>query len=451
MLSGGVPLTPCTRSSNQDLDNTLSPVRVLLGESHIFAPDWRVETLEVFVAVTRILVVVLAGGEGGRLEMLTDSRAKPAVSYGGMYRLIDFPLSNCLRAGIADVWVLQQYSPSSLSDHLANGRPWDLDRTTGGLLVLHPHQGDERGGWHQGTADALWRQAPIIREFEPEALVVVSADAIYKLDYGLVVAEHLASDASVTMVTTQVDKSDAGRYGVVQVDEDGSITDYAYKPDDPASDLITNEVFVFTPNRVLDLLDELADEVDQDSGLEDLGDHLLPKLVAAGEGREHRFEGYWRDVGTIPAYWESHMDLLADEPPIDLDEPGWRIQTAGGRSAAAGVDKGAEVDNCLLSPGCHIAGSVSRSVISPDVRVEAGARVEDSVLLHGVVVRSGAVVVRSIIDQDVEIGTDARIGGDGDITLVGGESKLPSGTVVAAGGRYPEPKEEKDEKDTDDS
>ncbi|MDQ3055883.1 MAG: sugar phosphate nucleotidyltransferase [Actinomycetota bacterium] len=393
------------------------------------------------MALTRILVVVLAGGAGGRLELLTENRAKPAVAYGGMYRLIDFPLSNCQRAGIADVWVIQQYNPGSLSDHLANGRPWDLDRTTGGLLVLHPHQGNERGGWHQGTADALWRQAPMIREFGPEALVVVSADAVYKLDYREVVEGHLASDAAVTMVTTRVDKADAGRYGVVQVADDGAITDYAYKPDEPAGDLVTNEVFVFTPDRVLDLLDELAEEVDEDSGLEDLGDQVLPKLVEAGEAREHRFEGYWRDCGTVPAYWESHMDLLADEPPIDLDEPGWRIQTAGGRSAAAGIDKGADVDNCLLSPGCLVAGTVHNSVISPDVRIEAGATVRDSVLLHGVVVRSGAVVVRSIIDQAVEIGADAQVGGDGDITLVGGEANLPEGTVLPPGGRYPDPDE----------
>ncbi|MDQ3734121.1 MAG: glucose-1-phosphate adenylyltransferase [Actinomycetota bacterium] len=390
------------------------------------------------MALTRILAMVLAGGAGGRLELLTENRAKPAVSYGGMYRLIDFPLSNCLRAGIADVWVLQQFNPGSLSDHLANGRPWDLDRTTGGLLVLHPYQGDERGGWHQGTADALWRNAPMIREFGPEALVVVSADAVYKLDYRDVAQGHLDSGASVTMVTTQVDKANAGRYGVVQVAGDGAITDYQYKPDEPASDLVTNEVFVFTPDRVLDLLDDLAKQVDQEKGLEDLGDHVLPALVQAGEAREHRFEGYWRDVGTVPTYWESHMDLLESEPPIDLDEPGWRIQTQGGRSAAAGVEKGADVDNSLLSAGCYIAGTVRHSVISPDVRIEAGARVEDSVILHGVVVRSGATVVRSILDQGVEIGTDVRVGGDGDIALVGGEAQVPAGTVVPAGGRFPE-------------
>jgi glucose-1-phosphate adenylyltransferase len=269
------------------------------------------------MALTRILVVVLAGGAGGRLELLTDCRAKPAVSYGGVYRLIDFPLSNCQRAGIADVWVLQQYKPGALSDHLANGRPWDLDRTTGGLLILHPHQGDERGGWHQGTADGLWRSAPMIREFGPEALVVVSADAVYKLDYRDVVERHLDSGASVTMVTTRVAKADAGRYGVVQVGDDGAITDYAYKPDEPASDLVTNEVFVFTPDRVLDLLEELAKEVDQEEGLDDFGDNLLPRLVEAGEAREYRFDGYWRDVGTVSAYWESQMDLLAAEPAIE--------------------------------------------------------------------------------------------------------------------------------------
>jgi len=244
------------------------------------------------------------------------------------------------------------------------------------------------------------------------------------------------------MVTTRVNEADAGRYGVVEVGDDGTITDYAYKPDDPAGDLVSNEIFVFTPARVLDLLDELAAEVDQDVGLEDLGDHVLPRLVRAGEAREHRLEGYWRDVGTVAAYWESHMDLLSDDPPIDLDEPGWRIQTAGGRSAAARIDHGADVDNCLLSPGSRISGSVQHSVISPDVRVEAGASVRVSVLLHGVVVRAGAVIQRTIIDQLVEIGADVQIGGEGDIAMIGAESQVPKGTVVPPGGRYPEPEDD---------
>lgn len=389
------------------------------------------------MAVTRILVVVLAGGAGSRLETLTDGRSKPAVPYGGVYRLIDFPLSNCLRAGIADVWVLQQHTPGVLSEHLANGRPWDLDRSSGGLLTLFPHQGDDRGGWHTGTADALWRQAPLIREFAPAALIVVSADAVYKLDYRELAEAHLLTGASVTMVTTEVATGEASRYGVVQVNGEGAVTGYAYKPAEPEGNLVTNEVFVFHPQRVLSLLDELADALPQRAGLQDLGDHLLPRLVEGGEAREHRFIGYWRDVGTVSAYWQAHMDLLAERPPIDLDERSWPIQTQGGRSAAAWVSQGAIVDNVLLSPACSVSGTVRRSVLSPDVCVEAGATVRDSVLLHGVTVRAGAVVANAIIDTGAEVGAKARVGGRGEVTLVGQGADVPEGAKITAGGRYP--------------
>src|SRR3954453_15271146 len=254
----------------------------------------------------RTLVVVLAGGAGGRLELLTKTRAKPAVPFAGTHRLIDFPLSNCHNAGLADVWVAQQFNPISLSDHLANGRPCDLDRTTGGLLILQPRLGhDDREGFQSGTADSLWRNAPLIREFDPQALVVVSADAVYALDYGELVEEHVEAGAAVTMVTTEVDPDDAGRYGVVQVADGGKVRDYAYKPDDPATNLVANEVFVFTPDPLWDVLEQLADDVG-DEGLEDLGTALLPQLVEDGGAREHRFDGYWRDVGTVEAYWEAH-------------------------------------------------------------------------------------------------------------------------------------------------
>ena len=278
------------------------------------------------MAKPRTLTIVLAGGAGGRLDLLTRDRAKPAVPYGGTHRLIDFPLSNCLHSGITDVWVVEQFNAASLSDHLSNGRPWDLDRTTGGLLVLHPQRGSEREGWHQGTADALWRQAGLIRQFSPDALVVVSADAVYRLDYERVVAEHHESGATATMVTTEVDESDAGRYGVVQV-ADGKVTDYAYKPDRPTSRLVCNEVFVFEPRRVLELLDELGEKAGDD-GLEDLGDDLLPRIVDEGGAREHRMTSYWRDVGTVDAYWESHQDLLSDPPR-------WISTTRAGRSGPA--------------------------------------------------------------------------------------------------------------------
>src|SRR3954469_11086644 len=226
------------------------------------------------MALPKVLVLVLAGGQGSRLELLTETRAKPAVPFAGVYRLIDFPLSNCQHSHVADVWVSVQYQPQSVSEHLANGRPWDLDRTTGGLMMLPPFQGSERGGGTEGTADGLWRQSELIRQFDPDALVVVSSDAVYKLDYREVVDAHLGSGAEVTMVTTEVDADDASRYGIVEVDGERG-TDYAYKPDEPATTPATNEVFVFTPGATLDRLDALHGELGED-GLEDLGSHLLP-------------------------------------------------------------------------------------------------------------------------------------------------------------------------------
>jgi glucose-1-phosphate adenylyltransferase len=389
------------------------------------------------MALPRILVLVLAGGAGGRLELLTEERAKPAVPFAGVYRLIDFPLSNCLHSAIADVWVSVQFHPTSLSDHLSNGRPWDLDRTTGGLLVLPPFQGTERGGWVTGTANLLWRQANLIREFDADALVVVSSDAVYKLDYREVVEAHLSSDAEVTMVTTEVEADDASRYGIVRVSGD-RVEDYAYKPDEPATTTATNEVFVFTPGATLDRLEALQDELGEE-GLEDLGSHLLPAQTRDGLARAFPLDGYWRDVGTVPAYWEAHRDFLAEEPPIDLDDPAWPLRTRGGRHSAARILAGAVVEDSLVSGGTRVAGEVSGSVLSPGVVVEKGATVVDSVLLPGVRVRSGATVRRAVLDDGVEVGEQATVGGDGDITLVGRRARLDAGSEVAAGARVPDP------------
>jgi glucose-1-phosphate adenylyltransferase len=388
------------------------------------------------VSLPRVLVLVLAGGAGGRLELLTEQRAKPAVPFAGVYRLIDFPLSNCLHSGIADVWVSIQFHPMSLSAHLANGRPWDLDRSVGGLMTLPPFQGTDRAGWNEGTADSLWRQAQPIRDFGPEALVVVSADAVYKLDYRAVVDAHLGSGAEVTMVTTEVAADDAPRYGIVQVDGD-RVTGYAYKPDEPATTTATNEVFVFSPGPTLDRLEALADEVGED-GLEDLGTHLLPAQTRDGGARAYALDGYWRDVGTVPAYWQAHRDFLDPEPPLDLDDPAWSVRTRGGRHSAARVLTGAQVHESLVSGGTRVAGEVRGSVLAPGVVVEEGATVVDSVLLPGARVRSGARVVRSVLDDAVDVGRGATVGGDGEITLVGRRAQVEDGTELAAGARYPE-------------
>ena len=367
----------------------------------------------------RTLAMVLAGGKGSRLEALTEFRAKPAVPFGGHHRLVDVSLSNCMHSGIADVWVSVQYNPVSLVEHLANGRPWDLDRNKGGMLVLHPRQGSSRAGWASGTADGLWRNAGLIRQYDAQALVVVSADAVYRMDYDVVVDAHVKSGATVTMVTTRVPKEDASRYGVVQV-EDGRVTDYQLKPDEPENDLVCNEVFVFTPGPTLDLLDRLAEEADEEQGLQDLGHGLLPALVEQGVAREHRFEGYWRDVGTVESYHEAHMDLLGREPAFVLDDPSWPLLTRGGRRAPTRLLAGARFEDALVSPSNEIAGEVVRSVLSPGVVVEAGAVVRDSVLLHDVVVRAGARVERAVVDADAEIGVDARVGdADGEIVLIG--------------------------------
>jgi glucose-1-phosphate adenylyltransferase len=390
------------------------------------------------VARIKTLVIVLAGGAGGRLDLLTRHRAKPAVPFAGTHRLIDFPLSNCHHAGLSDVWVAQQFNPISLSDHLANGRPWDLDRTTGGLLLLQPRLGhDDREGFQHGTADALWRNAPLVREFEPEALVVLSADAVYVQDYGALVDEHMASDAAVTMVTTEVDPEDAGRYGVVEV-EDGKVTDYAYKPERPATNLVATEVFVFRPGPLLETLEDLAGEAGDD-GLDDLGDGLLPRLVDGGGAREARFAGYWRDVGTVDAYWNTHQELLADPPPIDLDDPEWPILTqASARRASAHVARGADLRESMLAPAARVAGTVERSIVGRGAVVESGAVVRESVLLPGAVVRSGAEVVRAVLDDAVEVGAGATVGGPGgDIALVGLRSVVDAGEAVPPGGRHP--------------
>jgi glucose-1-phosphate adenylyltransferase len=334
------------------------------------------------------------------------------------------------------VWVSIQQHPTSLAEHLANGRPWDLDRTTGGLMTLPPFQGTARGGWSTGTANSLWRQADLIRAFGADALVVVSADAVYELDYREVAEAHLESGAEVTMVTTEVEADDAARYGIVQVDGD-RVTDYAYKPDEPATTTATNEVFVFTPGPTLDRLEQLESEVGEED-LQDLGSHLLPAQTRDGLARAYPLKGYWRDVGTVESYWEAHQEFLSPEPPIDLDDPRWPIHTRGGRHSAARVLDDGQIENSLLSGGVRVSGNVRGSVLSPGVVVEAGATVLDSVLLPGVRVEAGATVTRSVVDDGVGIGRGCSVGGEGAITLLGLGSQLAEGTEVPAGARYPD-------------
>ena len=329
---------------------------------------------------------------------LTEWRAKPALPFGGLYRLIDFPLSNCANSGIDDVWVLQQYQPHALEEHLANGRPWDLDRSEGGLLILHPFTGGDEGGFNEGNADALWRHHRLIREQDPDVVLVLSADGVYTFDYRDLVDAHLAREADVTMATTRAD--DPERFGVVEVADGGKVTGFQYKPEHPATDTVTMEVFAFRPESLLGTLEGLHAENEE---LADFGHGLLPALVAGGRSFEHRFDRYWRDVGTPDSYWQAHQDLLCDPPGLDLGDRGWPIRTRGGHRPPAHMTASAEVRDSMVSPACRVSGKVVDSVLSPGVVVEEGAVVEDAVVLHDAVVRRGAHVRRAIVDAGVEV------------------------------------------------
>jgi glucose-1-phosphate adenylyltransferase len=366
-----------------------------------------------------VLALVLAGGEGKRLGPLTANRAKPAVPFAGIYRLIDFALSNCHHSRVSDVWVLQQYDPRVLTDHLSNGRPWDLDRTYGGLRVMHPSLGgDEESGFYAGNADAIWRSCGSIRAFDPELVLVLSADAVYRLDYGEVLERHLETGAEVTMVTTEVARDQAGRFGVVELDGE-RVRAFEYKPERPQTDVVTTEVFVYEPRLLLDTLTELAEGKDE---LEDFGQELLPRLVEHGKAYGFPLDGYWRDVGTLESYWEGHMDLLGSEPVLDLDDVEWPILTWGVPRPPARVQEGARMKESLVSPGARVAGEVSHSVLGPGVVVEPGATVQDSVLLHDAVVAADAVVEQAIVEAEARV--EDSIGGDGELVVVAGDGRV---------------------------
>lgn len=380
----------------------------------------------------RVLAIILAGGQGSRLELLTEHRAKPSLSFAGTFRLIDVPLSNLMHSGLSDVWLVEQYRPHSLNDHLANGRPWDLDRTYGGLRVLPPFQGAPEEGFAEGNADALWRQRAFIEEFAPDLVLVLSADHLYRLDYRDVIERHVEQGSSLTMVVTEVEAEAAKRSGVVEV-ESGRVTGFEYKPDEPKTNLVTAEVFLYDARILLKTLDDLAS--DDGVELKDYGHDLVPRLVEAGNVYAFKLDGYWRDVGTVESYWDAHMDVLQGSS-IAFDDPVWPILTAGHQWLPARLERGSEVANSLVASGCKVAGRVTNSVLGAGVVVEAGATVMDSVLLDEVRVERGAVVTRAIIDKGAVVGDSAQVGeARGELTLVGLGAQVESGVTVEAGAR----------------
>ena len=410
------------------------------------------------MAHNKILALILGGGKGGRLEVLTEERAKPAMPFAGTYRLIDFALSNCMHSGLSNVWVIEQYHLHSLNEHLANGRPWDLDRTYGGLQVLPPYESrdedDDEGGFAEGNADAIYRHRDFIREFDPDILVVLSADHVYKLNYRNVIDRHLDHKADVTMVTTQIPREEASRFGNVKVDDQGRITDFAYKPENPQSDIVTTEVFVYDARTLLETLDQLAngntnkDNSDnKSSSLQDFGHQLIPKLVQDGQAFDYRLDGYWQDVGTVESYWQAHMDLLALESGLLLDDASWPILTYGSQRLPARIHETARIENSLISPGCTVRGHVIRSVLAPGVVVEQNAVVRDSVVLHNTVIEAHARIDYAIVDTEVRVGAGAVIGEqrvardkaqritNSEIAVVGQKARISAGARILADAR----------------
>ena len=361
----------------------------------------------------RTLCVILAGGKGSRLGALTDRRVKPALRVAGTYRLIDIALSTIVHSGLDDVWIAEQYLPHSLNLHLGNGRPWDLDRVRGGLEVLAPFEGSEGEGFAEGNSDTIWRHHERLREFGADCIIVLSADHLYTLDLRDVLATHAEHGAELTMVTTRTDE-DPSNYSVVQTSDDGRVTDFAYKPDEPRGDLVAAEVFCFDAALLITALEELHARPE---GLGDYGDDLVPWFVERGRTVEHRLDGYWMDMGTPETYLRAQLQLI-DGDGARLDDPEQPVLTAQPQLPPARVDDGAVVVDSLLAAGSRVAGEVQRSVVGPGVVIDAGAVVEESVLFDDVHVGTGVHLRRCIVDDGVRLIEPGSRGGVDEVTVI---------------------------------
>jgi len=355
------------------------------------------------------LAVILAGGEGERLSLLSGVRAKPAVPFAGKYRIIDFTLSNCVNSGLTNVFVLTQYAPLSLNDHIGAGRPWDLDRNSGGIRIFQPFVARGRPReWYRGTADAVTANLDAIHQSGADIVLVLAGDHIYKMDYGPFIQQHRRKRADVTIAVKPVPIEEAHRFGVLTLDDSDAVTEWQEKPKNPHSDLASLGIYVFS-RKALDKW--LGD------GRNDFGKNIIPAMLdAKARVYGHRFEDYWQDVGTVHSYWEAQMELLDDHPPLDLYDRDWVVHTRSEERAPARIGATASVHRSLISHGCTIAGTVERSVLSPGVRVDPGAIVRNSVIMFDTHIRAGAVVDRAILDKEVNVGPNAIVGTGVDLT-----------------------------------
>ena len=354
------------------------------------------------------VAMILAGGQGSRLGALTKNVAKPAVPFGGKYRIIDFPLSNCVHSGINTVGVLTQYQPLELNRYIGNGNPWDLDRSHGGVYVLPPYQSAKAGEWYKGTANAIYQNLSFLESFKPENVLILSGDHIYKMHYGEMLKAHKESGAAVTIAVMPVPWEEASRFGIMNVDEEGTITDFEEKPAEPKSNLASMGIYIFTYEVLKKYLE--ADERDPSSA-NDFGKNIIPTMLENGEKMvSFRFEGYWKDVGTIHSLWEANMDLVDQPPKFDLNDRSWSIYSRNMALAPHYVGQNAKITNSTVTEGCFIDGEIKHSVIFGGVELGEGSVVSYSVIMPGAKIGKNVVIEKAVIGADAVIGDGAKVG-----------------------------------------
>ena len=363
----------------------------------------------------KAIAMILAGGQGTRLGALTKTIAKPAVPFGGKYRIIDFPLSNCSNSGIDTVGILTQYQPFFLHSYVGIGSPWDLDRKDGGVFVLPPYTHDTGGEWYKGTADAIYQNIAFVDQYDPIWIVILSGDHIYKMDYNLMLEYHEARDADATLAVIEVPWEDTRRFGIMNTDANDRIIEFDEKPVKAKNNLASMGVYVF---RWQYLRYYLEKDAKNSESAHDFGRNIIPMMLEKGQSvYAYRFKGYWRDVGTVESLWAANMDLLADRPQLDLHDPAWRIYSVNPVRPPHYAGRQSQISESIISEGCQIFGQVKRCVLFPNVMVERGAQVTDSVLMPGVTVAPNATVRRAIVGPNAMVPENAQIGGNEPIAL----------------------------------
>ena len=385
----------------------------------------------------KCIAMLLAGGQGSRLHVLTKNVAKPAVPFGGKYRIIDFPLSNCINSNISVVGVLTQYQPLALNRYIRNGQPWDLDRLYGGVYILPPYQRKAGSQWYEGTANAIYQNIGFIEQYDPEYVLILSGDHIYTMDYSKMLAFHEERNADITIAVIDVPKEEASRFGIVCTEDGEKINGFQEKPKEPRSTLASMGIYIFRWDKLKKYL--IEDEKDETSS-KDFGKNVIPKMLENGERMyAYAFDGYWKDVGTISSLWEANMDLLGKHPAFDIYGPeGHKIYARNTTKPASYIAKTAELHDSFVADGCEIYGQIEHSVISTGCTVGKGAEVVDSVIMPDVVIENGVSIRNAIIAEGCVIRAGAKIGGDVEngerrISVIGKEKEVSEGTVIEPG------------------